>query len=107
MNTIFLQSSSAAGGIGSFLPLIAIVAVMYFFFIRPQMKKQKEENKFRSQLVKGMRIVTTSGIHGKILDVDEKTILVESENSRLRFEKAAVSKDLTIQVNPSFKENNK
>tara|TARA_B100000902_G_scaffold30477_1_gene36501 strand:- start:55 stop:378 length:324 start_codon:yes stop_codon:yes gene_type:complete len=107
MNTIFLQSNSAAGGIGSFLPLIAIVAVMYFFFIRPQMKKQKEENKFRSQLVKGMRIVTTSGIHGKILDVDEKTILVESENSRLRFEKAAVSKDLTIQANPSSNKKNK
>ena len=81
--------------------------VFYFFMIRPQMKKQKEENKFRSQLVKGMRIVTTSGIHGKILDVDEKTILVESENSRLRFEKAAVSKDLTIQANPSSNKKNK
>ena len=54
-----------------------------------------------------MRIVTTSGIHGKILDVDEKTILVESENSRLRFEKAAVSKDLTIQANPSSNKKNK
>ena len=76
---------------------------MYFFFIRPQMKKQKEETKFRSQLVKGMRIVTTSGIHAKILDVDEKTVLVESENSRLRLERAAISKDLTVTVNPTAK----
>ncbi len=85
----------------SFLPLIAIVAVMYFFFIRPQMKKQKEENKFRSALVKGMKVVTTSGIHGKILEVEEKTILVECENCRLRFERSAISKELTAAVNPA------
>tara|TARA_B100000767_G_C19751851_1_gene531171 strand:- start:1818 stop:2129 length:312 start_codon:yes stop_codon:yes gene_type:complete len=102
MTNLFLQANSA-GSISSFLPLIAIVAVMYFFFIRPQMKKQKEENKFRTQLVKGMRIVTTSGIHAKILDVDEKTVLVESENSRLRLERAAISKDLTVSVNPIAK----
>nr|AOE11455.1 preprotein translocase subunit YajC [uncultured bacterium] len=102
MTNLFLQANSA-NGISSFLPLIAIVAVMYFFFIRPQMKKQKEETKFRSQLVKGMRIVTTSGIHAKILDVDEKTVLVESENSRLRLERAAISKDLTVTVNPIAK----
>ena len=102
MTNLFLQANSA-GSISSFLPLIAIVAVMYFFFISPQMKKQKEENKFRTQLVKGMRIVTTSGIHAKILDVDEKTVLVESENSRLRLERAAISKDLTVSVNPIAK----
>ncbi len=85
----------------SFLPLIAIVAVMYFFFIRPQMKKQKEENKFRSALVKGMKVVTTSGIHGKILEVEEKTILVECENCLLRFERSAISKELTAAVNPA------
>ncbi|MDA8650310.1 preprotein translocase subunit YajC [Schleiferiaceae bacterium] len=102
MTNLFLQANSA-GSISSFLPLIAIVAVMYFFFIRPQMKKQKEETKFRSQLVKGMRVVTTSGIHAKILDVDEKTVLVESENSRLRLERAAISKDLTVSVNPISK----
>ena len=102
MTNLFSQANSA-GSISSFLPLIAIVAVMYFFFIRPQMKKQKEETKFRSQLVKGMRVVTTSGIHAKILDVDEKTVLVESENSRLRLERAAISKDLTVSVNPTSK----
>ncbi|HAB30988.1 MAG TPA: preprotein translocase subunit YajC [Cryomorphaceae bacterium] len=100
MSIPFLQEA-APGGIMSFLPLIAIVAVMYFFFIRPQMKKQKEENKFRSALVKGMKVVTTSGIHGKILEVEEKTILVECENCRLRFERSAISKELTAAVNPA------
>ena len=100
MSIPFLQEA-APGGIMSFLPLIAIVAVMYFFFIRPQMKKQKEENKFRSALVKGMKVVTTSGIHGKILEVEEKTILVECVNCRLRFERSAISKELTAAVNPA------
>ncbi|CAI8300252.1 MAG: Uncharacterised protein [Owenweeksia sp. TMED14] len=99
MSNLFLQANSASS-ISNFLPLIAIVAVMYFFFIRPQMKKQKQENKFRSQLVKGMKIVTTSGIHGKIIEVDEKTVLIESEKTRLRLDRAAISKDLTAAVNP-------
>ncbi|MDG1252612.1 MAG: preprotein translocase subunit YajC [Schleiferiaceae bacterium] len=100
MSSLFLLED-AQGGIASFLPLIAIVAVMYFFFIRPQMKKQKDENKFRAALEKGMKVVTTSGIHGKILELDEKTILLECENCRLRFERAAISKDMTSGANPS------
>lgn len=91
---LFLQAQTE-GGIAGFLPLIAILAVMYFFFLRPQMKRQKEETKFRNVLSKGMRIVTSSGIHGKILDLDEHTLVLESENSRLRFERSAVSKELT------------
>ncbi|MEY2752975.1 MAG: preprotein translocase subunit YajC [Schleiferiaceae bacterium] len=91
---LFLQAQTE-GGIAGFLPLIAILAVMYFFFLRPQMKRQKEETKFRNVLSKGMRIVTSSGIHGKISDLDEHTLVLESENSRLRFERSAVSKELT------------
>ena len=91
---LFLQAQTE-GGIAGFLPLIAILAVMYFFFLRPQMKRQKEETKFRNVLSKGMRIVTSSGIHGKISDLDEHTMVLESENSRLRFERSAVSKELT------------
>ena len=91
---LFLQAN-AEGGIAGFLPLIAILAVMYFFFLRPQMKRQKEETKFRNVLAKGMRVVTSSGIHGKISDLDEHTFVLESENGRLRFERSSVSKELT------------
>ena len=91
---LFLQAESQ-GGIAGFLPLIAILAVMYFFFLRPQMKRQKEETKFRNVLSKGMRIVTTGGVHGKISDLDEHTFVLESENSRLRLERSVVSKELT------------
>ncbi len=96
---LFLQAQTE-GGIAGFLPLIAILAVMYFFFLRPQMKRQKEETKFRNVLSKGMRVVASSGIHGKISDLAEHTFVLESENSRLRFERSAVSKELTASRYP-------
>jgi len=100
--TIFLQAS-AGGGIMSFLPFIMILLVMYLFFFRPQMKKQKEESKFRQEVKKGARIVTTSGIHAKILEVGDNFLIIESENSRLKIEKSAVSKELSAQYQKAEK----
>lgn len=94
---IFLQS---AGGFQQFLPLLLVLVVMYFFFFRPQMKKQKEERKFQSSLAKGMRVVTNSGIHGKILDLQETTITLETENARLKVNKSALSKELSKEYLP-------
>ena len=93
MNTIFLQSE----GIMGLAPFILILAVMYLFFFRPQMKKQKEEKLFRDEVKKGTRIVTTSGIHAKILEVGDTYLVIESENSRFKIEKSAVSKELSAQ----------
>ena len=94
----FLQTApSGGGGIASFLPLILIVLVMYLFFFRPQMKKQKEEGKFRNEVKKGNRVVLTSGIHGKVLEVGDTHLIIEAENSRLKVEKSAVSKELSAQ----------
>ena len=78
-------------------PFILILVVMYLFFFRPQMKKQKEEKLFRDEVKKGTRIVTTSGIHAKILEVGDTYLVIESENSRLKIEKSAVSKELSAQ----------
>lgn len=85
---------------GSFLPLLLVLVVMYFFFFRPQIKRQKEEKNFQNEISKGMRIVTTSGIHGKILDVHDNYIVLESENSRLRIDKSAISKQMSAQYLP-------
>jgi preprotein translocase subunit YajC len=74
------------------LPLILIVIVFYFFMIRPQTKKQKELRKFRENLKQGDKIVTIGGIHGKILEVAETTVLINSEGSKLRIEKAAIAR---------------
>lgn len=98
MTHIFLQA--AGGGLGSFLPLILVLVVMYFFFFRPQLKRQKEEKKFQQEITKGMRVVTSSGIHGKILSVDEATVVIESENSRLKVDRSTVSKQMSAAYLP-------
>ena len=69
-----------------------IFAVMYFFMIRPQIKKQKKEREYRSALKKGDKVVTIGGIHGKITDVKEDTFIVEiMGGNTLKIEKTAVS----------------
>jgi len=65
--------------------------VFYFFMIRPQMKKQKELKKFREGLAKGDHIVSIGGIHGRILEVTDTTVLIESEKTKIRLDKAAVN----------------
>ncbi len=78
-------------GMQSILMLGLMVLVFYFFMIRPQMKKQKELKKFREGLKAGDKIVSIGGIHGKILEVADSTVLVQSEGTKLRLEKSAVS----------------
>jgi preprotein translocase subunit YajC len=68
-----------------------ILVVFYFFMIRPQMKKQKELKKFRESIKTGDKVVTIGGIHGKILEVSDSTVLVNSEGSKIRFEKSAIA----------------
>ena len=78
-------------GMQSILMLGLMVLVFYFFMIRTQMKKQKELKKFREGLKVGDKIVSIGGIHGKILEVSDSTVLVQSEGTKLRLEKSAVS----------------
>lgn len=81
-----------SGGLGAFLPLILIILVFYLFFIRPQMKKQKDLKKFREALKKGDKIITIGGIHGKIVEEQERTFTIEVEGqNRLKIEKSAVA----------------
>ncbi len=86
--------AEGGSGIGAFLPLILIVVVFYMFFIRPQMKKQKELRKYRENLKKGDKIITIGGIHGRIVEEQERTFTIEVEGgNRLRIEKSAVAMD--------------
>ncbi len=71
--------------------------VMFFFMIRPQMQKQKKEKKFQEALKKGDKIVTTSGIHGKIAEVSTDMVTIETAAGKIRFEKSAISNELTKQ----------
>lgn len=94
--TILLMAPQQEGGEGggwmSFLPLILIIVVFYFFFIRPQMKKSKDQKKFRESLQKGQKVVTIGGIHGRIVELQETTVTIEVENGvRFRMEKSAIA----------------
>ena len=82
----------------SLIMLGLMVLVFWFFMIRPQMKKQKELKKFREALKKGDHIVTIGGIHGKILEVTDATVLVQSDSTKLRFDKSAISQSSEDQL---------
>lgn len=80
----------------TFLPLILIIVVFYFFMIRPQMKKQKELAAFRNNIAKGDKVVTTGGIYGKILEIKDNVVLLQvDENVKIRVDKAALVKDMS------------
>lgn len=79
-------------GGSSFIMLLMILGVMYFFMFRPQMKKQKELKKFRENLAVGDKVVTIGGIHGKVLEITDTNVLISCEGSvKIRVEKSAVS----------------
>ncbi|HYX09562.1 MAG TPA: preprotein translocase subunit YajC, partial [Bacteroidales bacterium] len=85
---------SDANPLVSFLPLLLIILVFYFFMIRPQMKKQKDLRNYRENLKKGDKIITTGGIYGRIADIKENQIIMEVEDKiRIRIDKSAVLKD--------------
>lgn len=78
--------------------LLAMVVVFYLFFIRPQQKKQKEQKKFRDNLQAGDRVITIGGIHGKVLEVTDTTVLVNSDGTKLRFSKSAIQQSTEEQL---------
>ncbi len=90
-------------GLGQFFPLILIFVVAYFFMIRPQMKRQKDEKKFAEALKKGDRIITKSGLHGKVLELNEKdgSCVIETMAGRLKFDKSAISMEMSKKLNPA------
>ena len=86
-------------GSSQLVMLLLILAVFYFFMIRPQMKKQKELKKFRESLAVGDKVVTIGGVHGKVLEVNDTNILLACEGStKLRVEKSAVSTSFDPQL---------
>ena len=96
--TILLQ----AGGFDSRMLIMygLIALVFYFFMIRPQLKKQKDQKKFTEELKKGDKIITTAGMHGRIVEVADTTFLIETEGGgKIRFDKSAISLDASKPLN--------
>jgi preprotein translocase subunit YajC len=87
-----------AQGMQNLVMLGLMVLVFYFFMIRPQMKKQKELKNFRENLKAGDKVVTIGGIHGKILEVADTTVLIQAEGTKLRFDKSAIAQSSEDQI---------
>ncbi|MBX2972616.1 MAG: preprotein translocase subunit YajC [Flavobacteriales bacterium] len=84
----------------TYLMFGGMILVFYLFMIRPQQKKAKDAKKFRESLQKGTKVVTIGGLHGKVVEVADSTILLEVDsNVRLRFEKSAIAMDNSQQLN--------
>ena len=100
---ILLQAGAPGAGGGGASTLIMIglmVIVFYFFMIRPQMKKAKTEKQFKETVQKGDKIITIGGVHGKIVEVNDTTFIIEVEGqNRLKIEKSAISMDATRALN--------
>ncbi|MBW7845165.1 MAG: preprotein translocase subunit YajC [Bacteroidia bacterium] len=109
MTSILLMAGAPgdAGGVGSFLPLILIMVVFYFFMIYPQMKKSKQQKKFREALAEGDKVVTVGGIHGKIEKMDETSFIINSEGTRLRIDKTSISMEASQALNAPKKDDKK
>jgi preprotein translocase subunit YajC len=94
--SIILQAQGGGSGVMQLVFLVAIIAVFYFFMIRPQVKKQKTEAQFRTTLEKGAKVVTIGGIHGRILEVHDTTFMLEIDsNVKVKIEKSAISAEAT------------
>jgi len=95
--TLLAQASpapaSSAGGIGGFvIPMTLLFIMMYFLMIRPQKKRQMEQQRLVSALKTGDRVVTNGGIHGLISNVKDTTIVVKvADNVKIEFEKSAIT----------------
>lgn len=83
------------GQLQQFLPFLLMFVVIYFFMIRPQQKRAKNEREFESNLKVGDKIITKSGIHGKIAELNETTVIIETMAGKLKMERSSISLELT------------
>ncbi|MBP7396458.1 MAG: preprotein translocase subunit YajC [Flavobacterium sp.] len=79
----------------SFLPFLLMFVVIYFFMIRPQQKRAKNEKEFESSLKVGDKIVTKSGLHGKVAELAETTVIIETMSGKLKMERSAISMEMS------------
>ena len=86
-----------SGTLASMLPFAAMILVLYFFMLRPQINKQKKEKAFQAEIKKGTKVITSSGVHGKIVEVNatDNTVTIETGAGKIKFERSAISMELS------------
>jgi len=92
-------------GLSTFLPFILMFVVVYFFMIAPQMKRAKQEKKFAAELKKGDKVITKSGMHGKVVELNDKdgSCVIETLAGKIKFDKAAISMESSRKLNEPAK----
>lgn len=97
---MLLQGQTGENPASFWIMMGLLMVVFYFFMIRPQQKKAKDAKKFREALQKGTKVVTIGGLHGRISEVNDTTVLLEVDgNVRIRFEKSAIAMDNSMHLN--------
>ena len=88
-------------GFGQFLPIILLFTAMYFLFLLPQSRKAKKEKQFVSNIKNGDRVVTKSGMHGKIVEINDanNTCVLITMAGKIKFDKSAISFELSETLN--------
>src|ERR1700744_5104550 len=101
MTTAILLQAGTIGGINPQIIMFGLIAlVFYFFMIRPQVKRQKDQKNYVNELKKGDRVITTSGAHGKITDINDATVVIEGESGhKTRYDKSAISLEASKALN--------
>lgn len=93
MHFIFLQTPSSSN-LSFWITMLGIMVIFYFFMVRPQQRKQKEQRKFIEEVAKGDDVVTIGGLHGKVQSVEEETItILVDKGIKLVFDKSSISVD--------------
>jgi preprotein translocase subunit YajC len=87
------------GDIQQFLPFLLMFVVIYFFMIRPQQKKIKQEKQFDAELKVGDKVILKSGFHGKVTELSETTAVIETMAGKMKIERSAISLELTAALN--------
>ena len=87
--------------IGQYTPLVLMLLVFYFFMLAPQMKRAKKEKKFAAELKKGNKVITKSGMHGKIAELNDKdnSCVIETQAGKIKFDRSAISMDMSQKLN--------
>ncbi|MFD2785675.1 preprotein translocase subunit YajC [Hymenobacter rubripertinctus] len=97
--TLLLQTPAGSGSLLSYLPIVGMAVVVYFFMIRPQQKRSADAKKFRAALGKGASVVTIGGLHGKVVDLSDETVTVEVDKGvRLRFDRSAIARETSLKT---------
>lgn len=92
-------------GLSGMLPIVAMFAVVYFFMIAPQMKRAKNEKKFAAALKRGDKVITKSGLHGKIVELNDKdrSCVIETMSGKLKFDRSSISMEMSKTLNTPAK----